>query len=281
MDAAAASQQAIAIAPLRPLAPATLRNAASTPSKARLANRNRSAAALVDALSAHYPAVFRLAGRESFRAVAHRFVRIQQRRSLVPPHLAETFPDFLRSLGRTPSIDYVADVAKLEMLYGRTCRAVDAIPMRRLSLAFLQRERPVDLRVVLHPSLALFASRFPAVTVWEANRKDSSSFAIRQWVAEQALIVRPFRKVEVRRLTAGGLAFLTRLQAGETLGAAAAAAKAAAAEFDLGAHLALLIELGIVIAFDFRRRRLDPPNASIQRSRPSTESALERPTMKR
>jgi hypothetical protein len=252
MDASAASQQANATAPFGPLVPASLRNAASRRGKAELATRNRSAADRVDALAAHYPVVYRLAGQESFRAVAQRFVRIRGPRSPVLPRHAETFPDFLKSLGHAPSIDYLADVAKLEMLCGRAYRAVDAVPMRRASLAFLPRERPAELRVALHPSLALFASRFPAVTVWEANRDDSDRFVIRQWVAEQALIARPFRKVEVRRLTAGGLAFLACLQAGKTLGAAAVAATAAAADSDLGAHLALLIELDIVVGFHLR-----------------------------
>jgi hypothetical protein len=267
MDAAAASQQAIATARFGPLVPVSLRNAASRRSKAKL---NRSAADLVDALAAHYPVVCRLAGQESFRAVAQRFVRIRRPRSPVLRHHAETFPDFLRSLGHAPSIDYLADVAK--MLCGRAYRALDAAPMRRASLAFLPRERPADLRVALHPSMTLFASRFPAVTVWEANRDDSDRFVIRQWVTEQALIARPFRKVAVRRLSAGGLAFLARVQAGETLGAAAAAATAAAADFDLGAHLALLIELDIVVGFDScggdASRRMHRCNDHIRRPNP-------------
>jgi Putative DNA-binding domain len=151
MDAAAARQPATATAPFGPLAPVSLWNAASRGSKAELATRNRSAAGLVDALAAHYPVVCRLAGQESFRAVARRFVRMRRRRSPQLPHHGETFPDFLRSLGHTPSIDYLADVARLEMLCGRAYRAVDAVPMRRSSLAFLPRERPADLRVALIP----------------------------------------------------------------------------------------------------------------------------------
>jgi hypothetical protein len=81
------------------------------------------------------------------------------------------------------------------------------------------------------------------------------------------LIARPFRKVAVRRLSAGGLAFLARVQAGETLGAAAAAA-----DFDLGAHLALLIELDIVVGFHSgggdASRRMHRCNDHIRRPNP-------------
>ena len=103
--------------------------------------------------------------------------------------------------------------------------------------------------MTLHPSVALFASRFPVVTVWEANQDDSNAFVIRQWVPEQALVARPFRKVEVRRLSAGGLAFLAVLPAGATIRAAVEVATAAAADFDFGTHLALLNELDIVVGF--------------------------------
>jgi hypothetical protein len=189
---------------------------------------------------------------------------------------AETFPDFIRSLGRMASIDYLADVAELEMLCGRAYRAADAAATARSTFASLPPERLADLRVALHPSVALLASRFPVVTVWEANRDDSDAFPIRHWVAERALIARPFRKVEVRRLSAGGLAFLAALQAGTTLRDAAQAATAAGSEFQLAARLAQLIELNILVGFRSSGGGGLQPNASAKRSNMLPQSALER-----
>ena len=104
------------------------------------------------------------------------------------------------------------------------------------------------LRMMLHPSVELFASRFPAVSVWEANRDGDAAFAIREWVAEQALVARPFMEVDVWRLPPGGHAFLAALRRGANLAAAAEVATAAA-DFDLDANFELLIVSNIVVGF--------------------------------
>jgi hypothetical protein len=242
------------------------------------AHRAPFAARLVEALATRYPVVCRLAGAESFHAIAHRFVLARRPCSPALTRHAETFPEFLRSLGHAASISYLADVAELEMLCARACRAAYAAPMASSSFASLPQQRLADLGVVLHPSVGLLASRFPVVTVWEANRDVSDAFVIRQWVAEQALVARPFRKVEVRRLAAGGLPFLAALRAGATISAAAEVASSAAADFVLGTHLALLNELDIVVGF---HSGVGEAPRRMHQCTLLPESALERPAMKR
>jgi hypothetical protein len=252
MNAFAVDQHAILAALLDPLAPipATLASGSRSRAEAGFAvHRNNVAVGLIEVVAARYPVACRLAGEESFRAVARRFVLAQPPRSPGLLHYAETFPDFLRSLGPAPSIHYLADVAELEMLRGRAYHAADAAPVGRAALASLPPERLANLRMALHPSVGLFMSRFPVVTVWEANYHDAGNFAIRQWGAEQALVARPFLEVDVWRLPAGGLAFLTALGKGATLAAATEVATATAADFYLGAGLALLIESDIVVGF--------------------------------
>lgn len=63
-------------------------------------------------------------------------------------------------------------------------------------------------------------------------------------VAEDALIVRPGAEVEVRIVPPGGAAFVTVLAGGETLLAAAEAAQAADARFDLAGNIAGLFAAG-------------------------------------
>jgi hypothetical protein len=250
MNAFAVDQQAILAALLDPLAPIPAALASGSKSRAEAGfavHRNNVAAGLIEVVTARYPVACRLAGEESFRAVARRFVLAQPPRSPVLLHYAETFPDFLRSLGPAPSIQYLADVAELEMLRGRAYHAADATPVGRAALE--PPERLANLRMALHPSVALFMSRFPVVTVWEANYDVAGDFVIRQWGAEEALVARPFLEVEVWRLQAGGLAFLTALGKGATLAAATEVATATAAEFHFAAGLALLIESHIVIGF--------------------------------
>ena len=76
-----------------------------------------------------------------------------------------------------------------------------------------------------HPATRIVRSRFPAVSIFAANRGDGPVGRIEAG-PEDALVTRPGLEVLVRRLPPGGAAFLARLAAGEPLGAAAAAALA-------------------------------------------------------
>ena len=152
----------------------------------------------IDILCAKFPVVRRLAGDESFRAMARRFIAGE------PPHRTglllhgETFPDFLRRQDTTASIEYIADIARLEMVQG-IARHAENVPPIRADLSSLQHESLTGLRVLLHPSVFLVASRFPVVTIWRNNRSYRKNTMIERWRAESALVARPFRLAPASR----------------------------------------------------------------------------------
>jgi hypothetical protein len=111
-----------------------------------------------------------------------------------------------------------------------------------------------DLRLVLHPSVFLVASRFPIVTIWESIERAGGNGMIERWRAEAALVARPRLDVEVRRMLPGGYAFIAGLSKGWTVAAAIEAGRAAVARFDAFANLALLTEAQIVVGFRERPR---------------------------
>ena len=174
---------------------------------------------LIRLLAARFPVVRRLAGEESFLGATCGYVLTQPPRSASLLRYGEAFPIFLRSIGDCASIEYLADIAALEWAR-HTARyaapaATSPLEMPQRSCAQLR-----AVRVVLHPSVSLIDLRFPIVTIWEANRS-SGEAVIGCWKPEQALVARPFRFVEVRRLPPGGYAFLQALRAGATIGDAA------------------------------------------------------------
>lgn len=201
------------------------------------------AASPVEALVASYPVVHRLVGDESFRAMAHRFVASEPARRSGLLHRGESFPRFLRGLGKTASIEYVADIAELEMARSKACQAADELPLDAQAVAAL----PAEARVVLHPSVLLVASRFPIVTIWKNNQLDGEGAVIERWRAECALVARPFHEVEVHCLSRGGHAFICALAEGHTIAMAIEAGRAVMPDFDTAANLALLAEANIVV----------------------------------
>jgi hypothetical protein len=85
------------------------------------------------------------------------------------------------------------------------------------------------------------------VTIWEANRTDHGDGMIERWMAEAAIVARPFLKVEVRRLSSGGYAFLSGLSEGKTVATAVEIATEASPRFDVVSCLMLLDDARVVV----------------------------------
>jgi hypothetical protein len=200
----------------------------------------------IEVLAARYPVMRRLVGELSFRIVARRFIVSEPPSIPIPLSYGDNFPGFLRSQGTAASIEYVADIAELEMARGRARYAPDAQPLAAAALSPLQTRRLHGLRVVLHPSVCLVQSRFPVVTIWESGQTGDGM--IDRWGCEAALVARPFLEVEVRRLPPGGYAFIRALSEGQIAATAAAIATKATPKFEVCSNLAVLQDANVVVA---------------------------------
>jgi hypothetical protein len=213
---------------------------------ARPTSRQRGDRSPVDILAEQFPVVRRLAGGESFAAVARRFLATHGYATLDMAGL-QAFPDFLRSCGREASFEYVADIAALESARAKASAAAPAAPLDDAVLAAGLAGDPARLRLVLHPSVSLLRSRFPVVSIWELNRARRGGVWIERWGGEAVLVARPFQQVEVRRLAPGMHIFLCALSDGQSVAMAAAAGAQVAADFDLAAGLAFLRDARMVV----------------------------------
>ena len=145
----------------------------------------------------------------------------------------DEFAEFIGAFEPARELPYLADVARIEAARTRAYHAADAAPLGAGELAQLDANALSGLRVDLHPSLEIVRSAHPVVTIWAMNSGAQKLAPIEAWTAEDALIVRPYLDVEVRLLPPGGAAFLRALAEGRSLGAAADAALADDADFDL------------------------------------------------
>jgi hypothetical protein len=201
----------------------------------------------IETLVARFPIIHRLVGDESFRAMARRFVAGEPPRSSDLLCHGDAFPRFLRSLGRAASIEYVADIAELEMVRGKAYCAAEALPIDAQAVSSAWMQDRGDLRVVLRPSVFVVTSRFPIVTIWHNNQRDGDPAMIDRWRAESALVARPYLDVEVQCLPNGGHAFIAALAAGHTIAMAVKAGKSVTPDFDIACNLAFLAEASIVV----------------------------------
>jgi len=202
----------------------------------------------LELLAVRYPVIRRLVGELSFRVVARRFIRNYPPSGVVPDSFGDGFPDYIRSLGKAACIEYVADVAELEMLRHKARYAEHIQPLAALALSSVQAEGLNRLRIALHPSVYLVQSRFPIVTAWENNQTNDGDGMVERWAAEAAIVARPFLEVEVRRLPSGGYAFLRGLSEGKTIAAAEGIATKVTPQFHVISSLRLIEEAKVVVA---------------------------------
>jgi Putative DNA-binding domain len=214
--------------------------------------RNNVMVGLVNALEARFPATRKIVGDDFFKGAARRFAAAHPPRSPVMMFYGEGFPEFLASFEPAGEIPYLADIALLEAARTRTYHAADAEPLTAAVLAATAPDSLARTRFTLHPSLEIVASPYPIVTIWAMNSGEVDLAPITDWRGEDALIVRPWREVEVRRLPAGGRIFLQSIAEGKPLKEAAKAALDADARFDLPANLAALFS-GLAVAMTSER----------------------------
>jgi hypothetical protein len=207
--------------------------------------RNNVMSSLIKAVAARFPTVRRLLGEDCFLTTVRRFIVAEPPRSPLLLEYGDGFPQFLKRVGDDACI---ADIADLEAARGKAYHAADAVSLPPQAFAAIPAERLSGLRLTLHPSVSLLQSRFPIVSLWQANQ-EAGGVALPEVRPEAALIARPMLEVEVWNLPPGGFAFLTALRRGATMAEAAEAAMDAAPEFDLAVNLSVLIKADIVTGF--------------------------------
>jgi len=210
--------------------------------------RNNVTVSLINALAAAFPATLRITGVDFFRAMARFHVRATPPTSALLFEYGRDFPDFIESYKYARSIPWLPDVARIERAWLDAYHAADAEPLAPEALASVPLERLADIVLMPHPATRIVRSRFPAVTIFAANRRDSPSGPMETAEPENGLVTRPALEVVVRRLPPGGAVFLSRLIAGETFGAAAEAEFAECPQFDLSANIAGMLEAGAFTA---------------------------------
>ncbi|MGQ0485064.1 MAG: HvfC/BufC N-terminal domain-containing protein [Hyphomicrobiales bacterium] len=210
--------------------------------------RNKVTVSLINALAAVFPATMRITGVDFFRAMARFHVRATPPTSPLLFEYGHGFPDFIERYEYAKSMPWLADVARIERAWLDAYHAADAGPLAPQALASIPPERLADTVLTPHPATAIVRSCFPAVTIFAANRSGGPAGRIETAEPEDALVTRPGLEVIVRHLPSGGAVFLTRLFAGEPLGAAVAEALADSPAFDLSANIAGMLEAGAFTA---------------------------------
>ncbi|SEM63590.1 hypothetical protein SAMN04488103_101699 [Gemmobacter aquatilis] len=212
--------------------------------------RNNVAHSLGRALAARFPVIERLVGPEFFAAMARVYLGGDLPASPLLFQWGDGFAGFLQGFPPVAGLPYLPDVARLEFARGRAWHAADHPPAPPEALAAAAAQADTA-RLALHPSVALLASDFAVVSIWQANQPDALPAPIDATQTETALILRDRRDaVRVLALPPGDAAFARALQSGAPLLIAAESAAHAAPRHDPARLLLCLMQAGALITPD-------------------------------
>lgn len=195
------------------------------------AYRRTTLANLHSALAAAYPVVLRLVGDAFFDEAAQRYARERGSTSGDLNEYGGLFPDFLGAYPHAASLEYLADVARLEWAVHDSRRASDS-PL--LDVAAAARVPPAlqgAIRFRLHPAVRLIASAHPILAIWEANQPDRDGVPEGEGGAARIMVRRIERAVAPVAIGVEDWTFLCALDRGATLDEACAALGDAAADY--------------------------------------------------
>lgn len=201
--------------------------------------RNNVAVSLSEALETAFPVIAKLVGAENFKLLAAAYLRQHPPSSPLMMFYGKDMPGFLSSFEPTSGIQYLPDVARLELAMRESYHAADSKPIDPAFLSALPPEDLMATQLQLAPSLRLVRSVWPVHSIWAFNTETEAPKP--QMAAEDTLVLRPEFDPSPILLPPGGGAFVAALANGTSLGEAFEAGLAEETTFDLGPVLGLLL----------------------------------------
>jgi len=207
----------------------------------------------LESLRKSFPVVQRLVGEDYFTQCAREFRRDQPSRTGDLHDLGGPFPAYWHDKHGDDAYRYLGDVARLEWLYQEASTAADHAPFDFAKLARVPTEDYDALRFILHPSVRLFSSEFPALAIWRENMRSDQEPEIIDLGAggERLLLARAAAGfaagIDVRPLVHAEFVFLQAIEGSLGFGACVAAAAAIDPDFDASAALETFVYGQVIV----------------------------------
>ncbi len=216
--------------------------------------RNNVVVGLTEALKDAFPAVHRIVGTEFFQVMARAYVVTEPPRTPILLDYGAGFPDFIRQFEPAVTLPYLADVASIERAWTEAYHSPEAAPLDPAAFTAIEPSQLPEIRLLLHPSVRVVRSQFPALTIWRMNIGDGVPAPVDlAAVGEDVLVVRPVADVEVRSVPRGSLEFIRALAGGMSVLAALTAAISVDPGFELSTNLSGLMQAGALVGYTFAR----------------------------
>src|SRR5229473_2572730 len=216
--------------------------------------RNNVVVGLTESLKDAFPAVRRIVGADFFQVMARAYVVTEPPQTPILLDYGAGFPEFIREFKPAATLPYLADVASIERAWTEAYHSPEASPLDPGTFGAIEPDQLPGIRLLLHPSVRVVRSQFPALTIWQMNVGDGVPAPVDlAAVGEDVLVVRPVADVEVRSVPRGSLEFIRALAGGMSVLAALTAAISVDPGFELSTNLSRLMQAGALVGYTFAR----------------------------
>jgi len=212
--------------------------------------RNNHRSGLRRALADCYPILFKLVGEGFFAWMTHGYLSAHPSRSGNLHEFGACLPAFLATFEAAAEHPWLVDVARLEWARQEAYHAATHAPMDLDALAAVPAERHEHLLLRLHPACRLVDSRWPVLSIFEANGDDDPAPVDLDAGGERVLVSRPAMQVHMERLAIGSHTLLRALADDIELGEACERALAVQPDIELGSCVQALILQRVLVSFE-------------------------------
>jgi hypothetical protein len=212
--------------------------------------RNNVVVGLAEALGDAYPVTKQLLGEKMFFSLACEYVRAHPPQNAVMLHYGQDFPRWLSLNKRLETYRYVVDIAQIEAFRIQSYHAADAVMLGLETIQHVDKYRLEYMRVLLHPSVHIFSSSYPVVSIWR-NEALGEQNPVNLDQSEAVLIQRPGWSVDTNQLSSENQIFLNFLQKGIPFGEVAENMLEHYPDYDLGQALVFLFSNKLVTEIHF------------------------------
>ncbi len=228
---------------------ALIRGGKLSPARRLAIYRHNVFATLTGALRDLYPVTDSIVGASFFSHLAKQFIYVTPSPSGDLNQFGREWPDFLAASAEINSLPYLRDVASLEWAWHMAFHAADYPRFEVSKLANVRSEQHAALKFTLHPSVALVASSFPIVRIWEVNQPDYRDEMAINWEVpgDFVLVARDDVEIKIQSLPQGDFEFLRAIQSDARLEMAAEKAFEVNPDFDLQGALSAAIQSNVIV----------------------------------
>lgn len=200
------------------------------------------------ALRTAYPAVLALVGDAFFDQTAHGYRRAYPSQAGNLQAFGAHFANYLEEVPEARSLPYLPDVARLEWLRQQAALALDAEPVSPDTRAPDATAVDGSVRITLHPSVRLLASRHAVLTIWRYALEPTPEPLQLPDQGERIALWREDDEVAMAALDAASFACIEALAHRYALAAAQHAAQAIDPGFDLQVCIDSFAAHGLIFA---------------------------------